>query len=125
LKTDLDAVQKTLPGKIIVYEAGNCPNTFKSMPHHHIFRAIAAVQSNNVAPLDPEVMNHPIADSRNAVEELCVCPLAIFEYEKYLVWSIAQCLIFKDMESEQAISSNLLLQESLGRKWIARPCEGI
>jgi hypothetical protein len=94
---------KRITRQITVNKGRACANSLKSKPQQHVAITVAAIESNNLVPLDTQIVHKPVANSLNLQVELLVSPLRPFELQEHMIWSIFLCPPFQDVVVEQLV----------------------
>jgi hypothetical protein len=99
----LDAMHQRITRQIAVNKSRTCTNSLKSKPQQYITGAIAAIESNDLIPLNPQIIHKPIANFLDLQVELLVGPLRSLELQKHMVRSVLLCPPFQDVIVEQLV----------------------
>lgn len=104
-------MHKRVARQVAIDKSRTSTNTFKCKPQQHIAVAVAAIKSNDLIPLDSQIVHKPVADSLYFQVELLVSPLRSFELQEHMVRPVLLCPPFQDVIVEQLVLGLLLGDE--------------
>lgn len=103
LTTHLNTVHQALTRQIPIHETRNSPNRIQRKPQHQILRTIPPINRHHLPHLNPKLINQPIPNFRDAIEELAIRPRLAFEDEERVVGLFLKRVVLQDVVGEHAL----------------------
>ena len=109
-------MHESISSQVPVHITRHRSNTIQRKPKHVILRTIPTVHSHDLSLFHAQLFDQPVANTRDALEELAVRPRFVLEDEEGVV-RLTLCLFFENLNIISMTYYNGCTARSVEQTW--------